>query len=137
MFSKKKKKAEGFLDTIKTLVKTCENNHVKTCENNVKTCKNWMNLKFYLEKILFENSKLKIKEKYCDLIIANDVSKKDTGFNSDFNKFDYDNYNENLEVTEHYLNRAPKGTHLKKNALYSSHPIKKGISVLFDIIFDV
>ena len=32
------------------------------------------------------NSKLKIKEKYCDLIIANDVSKKETGFNSDYNK---------------------------------------------------
>ena len=35
---------------------------------------------------VIENSKLKIKEKYCDLIIANDVSKKDIGFNSDFNK---------------------------------------------------
>ena len=35
---------------------------------------------------VIHNSKLKIKEKYCDLIIANDVSKKGTGFNSDFNK---------------------------------------------------
>ena len=35
---------------------------------------------------IIQNSKLKIKEKYCDLIIANDVSKKDIGFNSDFNK---------------------------------------------------
>ena len=35
---------------------------------------------------VINNSKLKIKEKYCDLIIANDVSKKDTGFNSDYNK---------------------------------------------------
>ena len=35
---------------------------------------------------VIHNSKLKIKEKYCDLIIANDVSKKDVGFNSDFNK---------------------------------------------------
>ena len=33
-----------------------------------------------------QNSKTKIKEKYCDLIIANDVSKKDSGFNSDYNK---------------------------------------------------
>ena len=32
------------------------------------------------------NSKIKIKEKHCDLIIANDVSKADTGFNSDYNK---------------------------------------------------
>ena len=35
---------------------------------------------------IIQNSKLKIKEKYCDLIIANDVSKKETGFNSDYNK---------------------------------------------------
>ncbi len=35
---------------------------------------------------LIKNSKLKIKEKYCDLIIANDVSKKNQGFNSDYNK---------------------------------------------------
>ena len=27
-----------------------------------------------------------MKNKNCDLIFANDVSKKDTGFNSDFNK---------------------------------------------------
>jgi phosphopantothenoylcysteine decarboxylase/phosphopantothenate--cysteine ligase len=33
-----------------------------------------------------QNSKIKIKEKYCDLIIANDVSKKDSGFNSEYNK---------------------------------------------------
>ena len=35
---------------------------------------------------IIHNSKLKIKEKYCDLIIANDVSKKNVGFNSDYNK---------------------------------------------------
>ena len=35
---------------------------------------------------LIHNSKLKIRQKYCDLIIANDVSKKDAGFNSDYNK---------------------------------------------------
>ena len=35
---------------------------------------------------IIQNSKKKIKEKYCDLIIANDVSKKDSGFNSDYNK---------------------------------------------------
>ena len=28
----------------------------------------------------------KLKNKYCDLIIANDVSKKNLGFNSDYNK---------------------------------------------------
>ena len=35
---------------------------------------------------VIQNSKIKIKEKYCDLIIANDISKKDSGFNSDYNK---------------------------------------------------
>tara|TARA_B100000963_G_C22633001_1_gene675988 strand:- start:2921 stop:4150 length:1230 start_codon:yes stop_codon:yes gene_type:complete len=35
---------------------------------------------------VIHNSKLKIKDKYCDLIIANDVSKKGTGFNSEYNK---------------------------------------------------
>ena len=35
---------------------------------------------------VIQNSKKKIKEKYCDLIIANDVSKKNVGFNSDFNE---------------------------------------------------
>tara|TARA_A100001011_G_scaffold87196_1_gene91636 strand:- start:335 stop:1564 length:1230 start_codon:yes stop_codon:yes gene_type:complete len=37
------------------------------------------------EKVI-QNSRAKIKEKYCDLIIANDVSKKNLGFNSDYNK---------------------------------------------------
>ena len=35
---------------------------------------------------VIKNSKIKIREKYCDLVIANDVSKKDLGFNSDYNK---------------------------------------------------
>ena len=35
---------------------------------------------------LIKNSSNKLKEKYCDLIIANDVSKKNTGFNVDYNK---------------------------------------------------
>jgi len=35
---------------------------------------------------VIQNSKKKIKEKYCDLIIANDVSKKDLGFNSEYNE---------------------------------------------------
>ncbi len=34
---------------------------------------------------IIKNSKTKLKEKYCDLIIANDVSNKDSGFNSDYN----------------------------------------------------
>ena len=37
-------------------------------------------------KNLIENSVKKLNQKYCDIIIANDVSKKDTGFNVDFNE---------------------------------------------------
>jgi len=35
---------------------------------------------------LIENSIKKLNNKYCDIIIANDVSKKETGFNVDYNK---------------------------------------------------
>ena len=35
---------------------------------------------------LIKNSLIKLKEKYCDFIIANDVSKKNLGFNVDYNK---------------------------------------------------
>tara|TARA_B100000700_G_scaffold148517_1_gene165339 strand:- start:2073 stop:3296 length:1224 start_codon:yes stop_codon:yes gene_type:complete len=35
---------------------------------------------------LIKNSKTKMQEKFCDMIIANDVSKKDTGFHSDYNE---------------------------------------------------
>ena len=35
---------------------------------------------------LIENSIKKLNHKYCDIIIANDVSKKETGFNVDYNK---------------------------------------------------
>ncbi len=35
---------------------------------------------------LIKNSITKLKNKYCDLIIANDVSKKDSGFDVDYNK---------------------------------------------------
>jgi phosphopantothenoylcysteine decarboxylase / phosphopantothenate---cysteine ligase len=35
---------------------------------------------------VIENSKIKLRDKHCDLIIANDVSNKNIGFNVDFNK---------------------------------------------------
>ncbi len=35
---------------------------------------------------LYKNSLKKIQEKHCDIIVANDVSKSDTGFNSDYNE---------------------------------------------------
>ena len=38
-------------------------------------------------------------------------------FNLVFKQFDYDNYNENLIITDHYLNRAPNGKHLKEDCI--------------------
>ena len=35
---------------------------------------------------VIKNSKIKIRDKYCDFIVANDISKKETGFNSEYNK---------------------------------------------------
>ena len=35
---------------------------------------------------LIKNSKKKLHEKFCDMMIANDVSKKDRGFHSDYNE---------------------------------------------------
>jgi phosphopantothenoylcysteine decarboxylase/phosphopantothenate--cysteine ligase len=35
---------------------------------------------------LIKNSIIKLNKKYCDLIIANDVSKKNSGFNVNYNK---------------------------------------------------
>ena len=37
------------------------------------------------EKVI-ENSIYKLNQKYCDMIVANDVSKKEIGFNVDYNK---------------------------------------------------
>ena len=46
---------------------------------------------------LIENSINKLNNKYCDIIIANDVSKKDIGFNTDFNKVSIIEKNGNIE----------------------------------------
>ena len=40
----------------------------------------------------------KLREKNCDLIIANDVSKKDSGFNSDYNRVSIIDGNGNIKV---------------------------------------
>ena len=50
---------------------------------------------------LLENSKIKLKNKNADWIIANDVSKKESGFDSDYN-----------EVTIHYKNPKNKKDYL-------------------------
>lgn len=63
-------------------------------------------------------------------------------FNIVFNNFGYDNYEENLEITRHYLTRTPKGTYLKENCLdllgylegkYKLHIITNGFKESQDI----
>ena len=47
---------------------------------------------------LIENSINKIREKHCDLIFANDVSQKDIGFNSDYNKISVIDKKSNIKI---------------------------------------
>jgi len=47
---------------------------------------------------LNRNATVKLREKNCDLIIANDVSKKDRGFNSDYNRVSIIDGNGNIKV---------------------------------------
>jgi phosphopantothenoylcysteine decarboxylase/phosphopantothenate--cysteine ligase len=49
-------------------------------------------------KNVIKNSILKMKNKNCDLIFANDVSKKGIGFNSDFNKVSMIDQKENIRI---------------------------------------
>jgi len=47
---------------------------------------------------VIENSMQKMKNKNCDVIFANDVSKKDIGFNSDFNKVSMIDQKGNIKI---------------------------------------
>ena len=47
---------------------------------------------------LTKNSINKMKRKHCDLIFANDVSKKDIGFNSDYNKISVIDKRGNIKI---------------------------------------
>ncbi len=47
---------------------------------------------------VIKNSTLKMKHKNCDLIFANDVSKKEIGFNSDFNKVSVIDQSGNVKI---------------------------------------
>ena len=57
-------------------------------------------------KNLDSNAMKKLKNKNCDWIVANDVSKKNIGFDSDYN-----------EVTIHYndLKKKKRHFHIKRN----------------------
>ena len=47
-----------------------------------------------------KNSIEKMQEKHCDIIIANDVSKKDTGFNVDYNEIKIIDKNDNIQIVK-------------------------------------
>ena len=49
-------------------------------------------------KNIIKNSKQKMKSKNCDLIFANNVSKKGIGFNSDFNKVSVIDQKGNIKI---------------------------------------
>ena len=51
---------------------------------------------------LIKNSEIKLKRKHCDIILANDVSKKDFGFNKDYNEI-------------YYLEKNGKSEKIRKN----------------------
>ncbi len=51
-------------------------------------------------KSVIKNSTQKMKSKNCDLIFANDVSKKDIGFNSDFNKVSMIDQKGNIKILQ-------------------------------------
>lgn len=66
-------------------------------------------------------------------------------FNLTFNRFGYDNYEENLVITEYYRQRAPRGTVLKEGCIetlnylkqnYTLHIITNGFKDVQDIKID-
>lgn len=59
---------------------------------------------------LIENAKTKIEKKGCDYLIANDISRKDIGFSSDYNEVTI--LNKNGEIKK--LERAPKNEIARK-----------------------
>ena len=66
---------------------------------------------------LIENSKIKLSEKNCDWIIANDVSDKSIGFDSDFN-----------EVSIFYKNSNEEKLPKMKKSILADEIVKKVIS---------
>ena len=59
---------------------------------------------------LIENAKVKIKKKNCDFICANDISRKDTGFSSDYNEL----YVIDKKLEIYHIERTDKETAARK-----------------------
>lgn len=60
---------------------------------------------------------------YKRLITKHDM--RDNRFNTVFKTFGYDNYEENLLITQHYLTRGPKGTFLKEGCIETLSYLKE------------
>jgi putative hydrolase of the HAD superfamily len=80
--------------------------------------------------------------KQYNLGLVNKQELRNNRFHETFNRFSYNNYNENLEVTEKYLARSPYGKHLKEGCLeileylkpsYSLHVITNGFKEVQNI----
>ena len=61
------------------------------------------------------NAREKLKRKGCDLIVANDVSRKDIGFNT--------NQNEILLISADYIERPPKASKQHLSHIILEHAV--------------
>lgn len=103
-------------------------------------------LEFHLEEKLktnfknflahYQKTNLELWSKYYKRLVTKDEMRNHR-FNTVFKNFGYDNYEENIQITHHYLTRGPRGTDLKEGCLetltylkekYSLHIITNGFS---------
>ena len=78
------------------------------------------------EKVV-ENSIQKMREKHCDIIIANDVSQKDKGFNVDYNEIKIIDKNDNIQIVKKSSKKFIAAIVAKK-IINSFLEIKKGLN---------
>ena len=97
-FKVKKKNEEKIKKKDSLIIKLEKNIDILNYVSNHNSMRPKLVIGFAAEtKELDKNASTKLVDKNCDWIIANDVSKKDSGFNSDYN-----------EVTIHYKNNKNK-----------------------------
>lgn len=84
----------------------------------------------------YQRTNLELWSQYYKRLVSKHEM-RDNRFNTVFKQFGYDNYEENLIVTQHYLTRGPKGTFLKEGCIetldylkekYTLHVITNGFS---------
>lgn len=96
----------------------------------------------------FHKAYVKMNRRFWQQYNSGEIDKqhlRNHRFNETFKLFSYDNYEENLEITDHYLKRAPHGTllvegchdvlaHLRKK--YTLHIITNGFREVQDVKLD-